>query len=164
MNSFKALTLALLLVPPTSAQTVEINGNVQTIEAWRLQRVVRRPILPRPYLAVAPVRAAVVTSVQIAPTAVYTSSICPLSGVVATAPMIVKFGTDGCAPCVQWEAVEAPLWRRRGWLMRSINARRAAVRVGWVTSYPTFRIYTGKRWITHQGYLTTTQAKVLMGL
>src|SRR5690606_9235385 len=81
----------------------------------------------------------------------------PITGMAVGGPAIVQLSTSGCLPCIRWEAEEKPKYLRQGWEVPAPVFGAAA------PAYPTFRIYDGKRWHQHTGWLTGDDVRRILG-
>lgn len=85
------------------------------------------------------------------------ASIDPVTGMAVGGPAIIQLSTQGCLPCIRWEAEEKPKYLRQGWEVPAPVYGAAA------PAYPTFRIYDGKRWHQHTGWLTGDDMRRILG-
>lgn len=71
----------------------------------------------------------------------------PQTGLTAEKPTVFMLSTDGCGWCVRWKNDVQPWVQSSGqWKVEERYGLRARI-------YPTFRIWTGKRWLGHEGYM-----------
>lgn len=79
-----------------------------------------------------------------------TRSVDPVSGFVVHGPTVIILSTDGCAPCITWD-------RTKGSFLRSKDVDVFAIKTVRKPSYPSFRIFDGKRWHDRTGPQTTAE-------
>lgn len=92
----------------------------------------------------------------------YQTSFDEKTGVTATRPMVIQIGADWCPACRTWMRTEKIKWTRVGWSVVKVDRDKEPGLFGWVRTFPSFRIYDGTRWYTHNGYLTTDDGKKLL--
>lgn len=81
----------------------------------------------------------------------------PLTGIEVSGPAIVQLSIAGCGPCIRWMNQEAPRYELKGWQVTD------PVYGITVPAYPSFRIYDGKRWHQHTGWLTGDDMRRILG-
>ena len=81
----------------------------------------------------------------------------PVTGIAVGGPSIIQFSTQGCLPCVRWELEEKPKYLRQGWEVP------APVYGTVAPAYPSFRVYDGKRWHAHTGWLSGADVRRMLG-
>lgn len=81
----------------------------------------------------------------------------PVTGIAVGGPAIIQLSTQGCLPCVRWELEEKPKYVRQGWEVPAPVFGTAA------SAYPAFRIYDGKRWHQHTGWLSGDDVRRMLG-
>lgn len=80
----------------------------------------------------------------------------PVTGVSVGGPAIVMLSLNGCQPCALWQAQERPKYTRQGWEVPAPVFGAAA------PVYPSFRIYDGKKWHAHNGWLSGDDVRRLL--
>ena len=81
----------------------------------------------------------------------------PVTGLTANQPTVYMLTTNGCPPCERWRREVQPWVESTGqWQVTDVYGYQAR-------RFPTFRIWTGKRWIGHEGFMPKQTFKRLLG-
>lgn len=81
----------------------------------------------------------------------------PVTKRAVSGPTVIQLTLEGCAPCVNWMGQEAPKYVRQGWAVAEPVYGVSAPR------YPSFRVWDGKRWHSHAGWMTTDDVRRMLG-
>jgi len=79
----------------------------------------------------------------------------PLTGRTVYGPTIIPLSTPGCSGCIVWDRDERPKFAGVGWTVDETHYGAS------VPSYPSARVWTGKRWYTHVGYLNASAMRAI---
>lgn len=82
----------------------------------------------------------------------------PLTGVSVDRSSIVMITNGHCPHCDAWWAAHSDTLQSRGWNVSKVRGSFPGVRL-----YPTFRVYTGKRWTTVSGSMSMGQLREVIG-
>ena len=81
----------------------------------------------------------------------------PVTGLIAKTPTVYMLTTNGCPPCERWRKEVQPWIESSGqWTVTDVYGVRSK-------RFPTFRIWTGKRWLGHEGYMPRERFRQLLG-
>ena len=86
-------------------------------------------------------------------------------GITVTKPSIIMLTTPGCIKCIRWWDGElTPSGTRTVSLRQQFKDKNWFVtsHTGSASRYPTFRVYDGKRWYTHVGFMTAADVRKML--
>jgi hypothetical protein len=84
----------------------------------------------------------------------------PITKVGSSKPAILMVTVPGCRHCVEWWAREPARYEASGWHVEKVENKPE-----WgFTRFPTYRIYTRGRWVTHVGPLTDDAVRSIQGV
>lgn len=102
---------------------------------------------------------------QVKPQASFPASVDHVTGIRVTKPSIIMLTTPGCIHCVRWWDGEFTASGQRKKSMRQQFKDKnwfVDSHTGSASRYPTFRVYDGKRWHTHVGFMTAADVNRML--
>jgi len=89
----------------------------------------------------------------------------PVTGKSVVGPSIIAMSTPGCPPCIEWwNGRIQPDGVRTMSMRQQFQEKRWNVysHTGGASRYPSYRVYDGKRWHSHTGFLTGEHVKQML--
>lgn len=82
----------------------------------------------------------------------------PISGVSTDKPTVVMLSIPGCGWCDEYEINRSPSLKAKRWRFERVNDNRMQF-----AKYPSFRVFDGKKWHTHVGYMQFDDLREILG-
>lgn len=93
----------------------------------------------------------------------YPESTDPLTGIEVNKPTVIMVSASWCGPCQAWKRGPVPTdLENKGWTLVVADVTEDQWKHIKVSSYPTYRIYDGKKWVQTSGALTGTRMKAAL--
>lgn len=93
----------------------------------------------------------------------YPASTDPLTGIEVDRPTVIMVSASWCGPCQTWKRGPVPPeLANKGWALIIADVTEDQWKHVKVSSYPTYRIYDGTKWVQTSGMLTGSSMKAAL--